>query len=360
MIIKPSASRGNRNKQAWQTDLANMITDVEELMEIVGLTGQQMEIEALAGKTTITTKNTASSSLRAFFPIPTSFPLRVTRSFASRIAKGNPKDPLLLQVLPKPEESFDYKGFSTNPLNESFFQQDYGVLQKYHGRALLITTGACAIHCRYCFRRHFPYQQHQQNRRQWQNSLKKLSQDQSLEEIILSGGDPLILPDHQLAALIQEIGDIPQISTLRIHTRMPVVLPNRITPGLISLLDRTNLNIVIVIHSNHPNEISPEVGSSLTKLRKVSNAVLNQIVLLKDINDTSDTIASLNRKLFAYGILPYYLHMLDKVSGAGHFEADSSVIKRMMIELRQELPGYLVPKVVCETPGALSKTPVMA
>ena len=335
----------------WQAEIADMITSAEELLTFIGLNKVGLDKAGL-------TENKAGRSSAIIASSSQQFPVRVTRSFARRMAKGNPSDPLLLQVLPQLAESLTPEGFSAHPLNETEFQRNTGILQKYKGRVLLILTGACAIHCRYCFRRHFPYHQHQQSRTQWQQALQNILLDKSLHEVILSGGDPLMLTDPHLGQLIQDIAAIPQISTLRIHTRLPVVLPSRVTPQLLDILASTRLNVVVVIHSNHPNEIDQEAGIALRKLHDTADAMLNQTVLLRGINDNSEVLACLSRKLFSFGTLPYYLHLLDKITGAAHFEASSQALGRIMPELRGQLPGYLVPRVVREIPGETSKTPV--
>jgi len=333
---------GTATAPCWQKQLANMITDERELLEFVGLKSARK-----AGN------KPARSALKP------SFPLRVTHAFASRIGKGNPRDPLLLQVLPQPAESTETSQYLPQPLLEESFQRSPGVLQKYQGRALIIVNGTCAIHCRYCFRQNFPYQSMRQSRQLWQQTLSTIRSDHTLEEIIFSGGDPLLLSDKHLTGLIGDLEHIPHVNTLRIHSRIPIVLPARITDSLTAILAGSRLRIVNVIHCNHGNEIDQQVGDALTKLKSVSSALLNQTVLLRGINDNSDSLACLSRKLFDHDVLPYYLHMLDKVSGTAHFKADREALQKIMPELRSQLPGYLVPKAVQEIPGEPSKSPIL-
>ncbi len=286
------------------------------------------------------------------------FPIKVTRHYASRIKKGNPRDPLLLQVLPQVAESTTTPGYLKDPLSEKDFQADKGILHKYHGRALLITTGSCAIHCRYCFRRHFPYQDHRQSLADWEQALLHIEQDASIQEVILSGGDPLMLTDQHLDRLIARINSIAHVKTLRIHSRLPVVLPSRITDSLLTILNHERLQTVMVIHSNHANEIDPGTGIALKKLGQACHTLLNQTVLLKGVNDQVDDLINLSHRLFEHSVLPYYLHLLDKVEGAAHFDLEDDSIKTIMSGLRKNLPGYLVPKLVREIPGEASKSPI--
>jgi len=283
--------------------------------------------------------------------------LRATQSYISRIKKGDPDDPLLRQILPRIEELVDRPGFSTDPLNESGSNPAAGIIHKYKRRALLIVTQACAIHCRYCFRRHFPYQENI-GTQQWQQALDYLRKDSSLNEVILSGGDPLSANDLQLARLSTELAAIGHIERLRIHTRMPVVLPARIDSKLLAWLERWPGQKVVVIHSNHPNELNEEVAEAIHKLQTAGATVLNQSVLLRGVNDHAPTLARLSEKLFDIGVLPYYLHQLDPVSGAAHFEVDDDRARKIIAEVSAHLSGYLVPRLVREKPGAPAKQPV--
>lgn len=283
------------------------------------------------------------------------FELRVPRAFVRRMAKGDWRDPLLLQVLPQGRELLELPGFDADPLAESEANRTPGIIQKYHGRVLLLISSACAIHCRYCFRRHFPYDDHRQSRGEWQAALETIAADPSITEVIYSGGDPLSAPDRQLSWFTEQIARIPHVNTLRVHTRLPIVIPDRIDGQCLSWLDQPRLKVVVVLHSNHPNEIDAEVAASIGKIRALGILVLNQAVLLKGINDRVETLATLSEKLFRLGILPYYLHLLDKVRGAGHFDLPEADAIALHTALKAQLPGYLTPKLAKELPGATAK-----
>jgi EF-P beta-lysylation protein EpmB len=284
------------------------------------------------------------------------FPLKVTPGFVSRMKSHDPGDPLLRQVLPLAEEDINHAGFIADPLGEASHAEIPGVLHKYHGRALLITTGACAIHCRYCFRRHFPYADQIAAQKTWKPALAYLSEDTSVRELILSGGDPLSLDDAKLADLITRLDPIRHLQRLRIHTRMPVVLPQRITDTFLRTLAASRLKSIIVIHCNHPAEIDNEVMQALDRLQQAQIPVLNQSVLLRGVNDNAGVLAELSERLFACNVMPYYLHMLDPVAGAAHFDVPDDEATLIMQELRRLLPGYLVPRLVREVVGEPSKT----
>lgn len=289
----------------------------------------------------------------------THFPLRATAPYVARIEKGNPRDPLLLQILPLGAELRSPQEFQQDPLAEAEFQPAPGIVHKYTSRVLFIAATQCAINCRYCFRRHFPYDEHQLSRPDWLQALAYVRQNEVINEVILSGGDPLSLSDKQLAWLIEQIAAIPQIKRVRIHTRYPVILPSRVTDSLISALTATRLRVVMVIHCNHAQEIDAEVRYGISELLKAQLTMLNQTVLLREINDKSDILATLSEALFDCGVQPYYLHLLDKVAGAAHFLVDDDEAKGIYRELLTLLPGYLVPKLVRETPGEKSKTPIV-
>lgn len=287
-----------------------------------------------------------------------SFPLRVTEGFKNRITNGDEYDPLLRQILPLAEEDRDQPDFSYDPLAEYAKQPVPGLLHKYYGRALLVVTGACAIHCRYCFRRHFPYSESNPANQQWQTALNYLARDHSVSEVILSGGDPLTVSDERLSGLVKSLADIPHIKRLRIHSRIPIVLPERIVDTLLDWLTGTRLKPVMVVHANHASELDHSVAEAMEKLKYAHVPLLNQSVLLKGVNDSVTALAMLSERLFEYGILPYYLHMLDPVKGAAHFAVDEGQAKLIMQGLRELLPGYLVPKLVREIPGSPGKTPL--
>jgi len=286
------------------------------------------------------------------------FSFRVTQSYARRMSKRNLRDPLLLQVLPDAQELIDHPNFANDPVGDLKAITAPGVLHKYHGRVLLITTGACAIHCRYCFRRNFPYDANMIGKRQEQDALDVIRSDRSINEVILSGGDPLVLSDERLAQLIRKIGEIQQIRRLRIHTRLPIVLPSRITAELIAALTETHLNGVIVIHANHPNEFDRDVRDALHALQKAGISLLNQTVLLKGVNDDAGILVRLSETLFENGVLPYYLHLLDKAKGTSHFDLSIEEALAIYQIMRESLPGYLLPRLVREEAGRPYKTPV--
>jgi len=287
-----------------------------------------------------------------------SFPLRAPREFVERIKKGAPDDPLLKQILPVKDEEFDANGFTIDPLAEMDTQVVPGLLHKYHGRALLVVTGVCAIHCRYCFRRHFPYADSNPAKDRWQQAIDYLKKDSSISEIILSGGDPLSLPDHRLLDLIQKLADISHLKRFRIHSRIPIVLPDRVNEQMLKWLTNTRLKSVLVVHTNHGNELDKNVATAIQKLRDINIPVFNQSVLLKGINDSAEILAELSERLFDIGIIPYYLHMLDPVAGAAHFKVDEASARTIMLKLHKTLPGYLVPRLVREIAGVQYKIPI--
>ena len=288
-----------------------------------------------------------------------SFALRVTPSFLSRMRPGDPDDPLLRQVLPVGAELEEQPGFVADPLQESSAKRAPALLQKYAGRALLITTAACAIHCRYCFRREFPYaEQSSEEGGRWAEALATIAADPSLEEVILSGGDPLSLNDGRLTQLTDALAAMPHVRRLRVHTRQPVVLPSRVDDGLIAWIGGIRLPLVFVLHVNHPNEIDAEVRVAIARLKAAGVTLLNQSVLLAGVNDDVDTLKRLSVGLMAIGVLPYYLHLPDRVRGTAHFDVAEQHAKQLVDELASQLSGYLVPRLVREVPGAPSKTPV--
>jgi len=294
------------------------------------------------------------------------FPLRVPRSFVARMRPGDPRDPLLLQVLPTAAELVATPGYAADPLHEvaeatessSPVSPVPGLLHKYRGRALLLTTGACAIHCRYCFRRHFPYGEHALWSEGWGRALDWLAAHRDVEEVILSGGDPLAIADDKLARLVAGLDAIPHLRRLRVHTRLPVVLPERVDGALLDWLAGTRLRTVVVLHANHAQELDGDVAAAVARLRAARAIVLNQAVLLAGVNDSTAAQRDLARALFDAGVLPYYLHLLDRVAGAAHFEVPERRARELLRELMAELPGYLVPRLVREVPGAPHKVPV--
>lgn len=284
------------------------------------------------------------------------FPLFVPRGFVARMRLGDPNDPLLRQVLPLTDEMADVSGFVRDPVDDASAVRQSGLLQKYQGRALLVATGACAVHCRYCFRRHFPYDETPRSLDEWQPALDEVESDPSLSEVILSGGDPLTLVDATLAALVNRLADSPHLRRLRIHTRLPIVIPERVTDELIEMLRDTRLTPIVVLHANHANELDAQVAGAIAKLADAGVMLLNQAVLLAGINDTTEAQSMLCERLVDLRVLPYYLHQLDRVAGAAHFEVPIVTGRRIIKELRTQLPGYAVPRYVQEVAGALCKT----
>ncbi len=286
------------------------------------------------------------------------FPVRVPRGFADRMVPGDENDPLLRQVLATTHEQIDVPGFVRDPLQEqsdrNLIHPAPGLLHKYHGRALLITTGACAINCRYCFRRHFPYADHQQSRHE--KALAAVQKNESIEEVILSGGDPLLLDDRALQRLVDSLAHIRHLQRLRIHTRIPVVLPTRVTLALVEMLSTSRLEVVMVIHSNHAQELDAATARSLAALSKAGIHLLNQAVLLKGVNDNLPAQIALAKKLFSQRVMPYYLHLPDRVAGTTHFFINDNDAVKLHRNMQAHLPGYLVAKLVREQAGELSKT----
>ena len=306
-----------------------------------------------------------SDQLLAFLQLPVAdgsllaekqFKTRVPRGFAARMRTGDRFDPLLLQVLAVEDELRIAPDFVLDPLDEAATNSIPGLIHKYHGRVLLTITGACAINCRYCFRRHFPYQDNNPGRAGWQPVLDYIANDKHIHEVILSGGDPLLANDAILAPLFTQLAAIPHLTTLRIHTRIPVVLPERVDAGLIHLLKTSRLQKVIVLHSNHPHELDEQVAHACTALRDAGCHLLNQSVLLAGVNDNAQTLATLSQRLFACGVLPYYLHLLDKVQGAAHFDVPLEHALTIFQQLQGLLPGYLVPRLAREEAGKKHKT----
>lgn len=287
------------------------------------------------------------------------FRLRVPRGYAARMRKGDPHDPLLRQVLPLDLETKDAPGFLPDPVGDLNAMPQPGLLHKYRARVLLVATGACAVHCRYCFRRHFPYADAQARAEPLQAALAYLRDASDVCEVILSGGDPLSLSDQRLADLIEDISSIDHVRRLRIHTRLPVVLPERITDQLLHELTQTRLRPIMVIHANHAREIDAPVHAALARLRTAGVLLLNQAVLLKGVNDSVAELLALSEALIDAGVNPYYLHLLDRVRGAAHFEVDDGTARTLIGELRERAPGYMIPQLVREIPGAGSKTPMI-
>ncbi|WP_442768111.1 EF-P beta-lysylation protein EpmB [Acinetobacter bohemicus] len=325
-------------EQNWQSQLSDLITDPLELLEVLKLCPEQLLSGAIL----------ASEQ----------FKLRVPRAFVGKMTVGNPLDPLLLQVLPHHLELEDYPDFVTDPLGEEQANQQPGVLHKYKSRFLLTLTGACAVHCRYCFRRHFPYQENLPKNEDWLNIKDYIESQPDINEVIFSGGDPLTLSNRKLKLWIDRLESLPQIKFLRIHSRVPIVIPNRVDEELVSLLKNSRLRIILVVHSNHAAELDDLTCARLSLLVQQQITVLNQAVLLKGINNSAQVLVDLSYRLFDAGVMPYYLHVLDKVKGAHHFDLSPKEINLIYKDVLENLPGYLVPKLVREIAGEKNKTPL--
>ncbi len=348
----------SKNKPQWQRELANAIRSADLLCERLGLKAigsdaTTTQAKASGAEAGMTQKDGDEASLSAVLE---QFPVLVPESFLKRMTPQNPRDPLLLQVLPSFHELDKAVGYSFDPVGDRQSVFAPGILQKYPGRALMITVGQCAVHCRYCFRRNYPYHQSPRSLEQWGPSLDKLRQNRQIEEIILSGGDPLVLSDQRLAKLIGQLDAINHLKRIRVHTRLPIVLPSRVTEGLLDLFRHSRLQPIFVVHANHPNEIVDDCAEAIVRMVRAGIPVLNQAVLLKGINDTTGTQAELCRRLINLGAIPYYLHQLDRIEGAAHFETGVALGKKIIEELKQQLPGYAVPKYVREIPGEPGKT----
>lgn len=325
------------SREDWLAQLADVITSPDELLQLLELDQNETLL--------------AGGEARRLFA------LRVPRAFVARMEKGNPDDPLLKQTLTSREEFIAAPGFSTDPLEEQNSVVP-GLLHKYLNRALLLVKGGCAVNCRYCFRRHFPYAENQGNKRNWQVALDYIAAHPELDEIIFSGGDPLMAKDHELEWLIGQLEALPHIKRLRIHSRLPIVIPARITDALVSRFARSRLQILLVNHINHANEIDEAFRSGMARLRQAGVTLLNQSVLLRGVNDNARTLADLSNALFDAGVMPYYLHVLDRVQGAAHFMVEDDEARQIMRELLTLVSGYMVPKLAREIGGEPSKTPL--
>ena len=325
------------SREDWLVQLADVITDPDELLRLLKIDADE---NLLAGR--------AAKRL---------FALRVPRAFVARMERGNPNDPLLRQVLTSQDEFVAAPGFSTDPLDEQHSVVP-GLLHKYRNRALLLVKGGCAVNCRYCFRRHFPYADNQGNKRNWQAALDYISAHPELDEIIFSGGDPLMAKDHELDWLLTQLEAIPHVKRLRIHSRLPIVIPARITDALASRFASSSLQILLVNHINHAQEIDASFRQAMTTLHTAGVTLLNQSVLLRGVNDSAQTLADLSNALFDAGVMPYYLHVLDKVQGAAHFMVTDDEARQIMRELLTLVSGYMVPRLAREIGGEPSKTPL--
>ena len=321
----------------WQQALREAVRDPRELLDLLGLDrlAPRLSDEAMV-----------------------QFPLRVPRGFVARMRRGDPSDPLLRQVLPLDDEMRPMPGFGLDAVGDGAAKTAPGVIQKYRGRALLVATGSCAIHCRYCFRRHFPYAEETAARDGWREAVDLIRQDASIEEVLLSGGDPLSLSNGKLAELTGALADIPHLRRLRIHSRLPIVVPERVDDGLMGWLSTLPWPVTLVVHANHANEFDGTVDAALGRLRAAGVHLLNQAVLLRGVNDSVDALAALSERGFRAGVLPYYLHQLDRVAGVAHFEVDDARARALHAGLAARLSGYLVPRLVREIPGDTGKRPL--
>ncbi|MFN0060869.1 MAG: EF-P beta-lysylation protein EpmB [Planctomycetota bacterium] len=322
----------------WKQSLGDAIRDIDTLLDALGLP-RELATGARA------------AAVR--------FPLVVPRDYLQRMRRGDASDPLLRQVLPLDAELVEAPEFRADPVGDLAAGLEAGVLKKYDGRVLLIASGTCAVNCRFCFRREYPYASAPHSLAAWRRALEQVDADGTIREVILSGGDPLVLPDSLLAGLAREIAAIPHVRRLRIHTRLPIVLPDRVTPELVSSIASTRLRPIVVVHANHPNELVGACVEALRALVAAGFTVLNQAVLLAGVNDDADTLVELCERLIDLRVLPYYLHQLDKVRGAAHFEVPEARGLEIVAELRRRLPGYAVPRYVREDEGASSKTAII-
>lgn len=329
----PTAMQPRRWQQAWR----DAIRDPRELLAILGLADAALQISADAAA---------------------QFPLRVPRGFVARMRHGDPHDPLLRQVLPLDAEMRPVPGFDLDAVGDGAAKAGHGVIHKYEGRALLVTTGSCAVHCRYCFRRHFPYAEETAAANGWREAVAAIQADHSLEEVLLSGGDPLSLATPKLIELTDSLRAIPHVRRLRIHTRLPIVLPERVDAELLDWLASLPWPVAFVVHANHAHEFDADVDAAMRDLRDAGAVLLNQSVLLRGVNDDVDALAALAERGFAAGVLPYYLHQLDRVAGAAHFEVDDATALALHAALVARQSGYLVPRLVREVAGDASKRPM--
>lgn len=335
----------------WQKELANAFIDIETLLEYL-----KIPVHSLHNSDG-PTRNNLINIVEQHGLARKLFPMRVPRPFAELMETGNWHDPLLQQVVPQRAEFIEKAGFIEDPLAEQNGKTS-SVIHKYQSRLLLVVRGGCAVNCRYCFRRHFPYQDNKLNQSQYDSVLRYIEQDKSLNEVIFSGGDPLMANDQQLAKLASQIDALSHIKRLRIHTRLPVVIPSRINKEFIAWASQLKMQLILVLHINHAKELSPALKEKMGMLKNAGITLLNQSVLLKNINDSADILEDLSEALFEASVLPYYLHLLDPVKGAAHFDVTKNEAKVIMAELIKRLPGFLVPKLVREIAGQPGKTPI--
>ena len=324
------------DENSWQKDLRQVITDPKKLLALLDIDTDEYLQHFKAKKL---------------------FPVRVPLPFIKRMNKNDINDPLLKQVIPLSSEFVITDGFITDPLKEHETVAE-GLLHKYKNRVLMIVKAGCAINCRYCFRRHFPYQENSPNKQRWQQALTYINEHSEISEVIFSGGDPLMASDEYLTWLVEQIETIPHVKRLRIHTRLPVVIPNRITNSLVHLLSHTRLKATMVFHINHSNELGEDFIKALEPLKKARIPLFNQSVLLKGVNDNAETLIKLSEEIFDIGVMPYYLHLFDPVQGAAHFDVNEEDAIKIVTKMLATLPGFLMPKLVREIAGQANKTPI--
>lgn len=334
---------------SWQRELAQAVRTPEDLLRRLGLVLESETVESAMERLGIS--HASAEVLRQF-------PVLVPENFLARMRFGDPADPLLRQVLPLRDESLDVAGFVSDAVGDLSARRSPGMLQKYHGRVLLITASACAVHCRYCFRREYPYEAEPRRLDDWQPALQEVASDSSITEIIFSGGDPWMLSDQRLVSLCSAFDAIPHVERIRFHTRLPIVLPSRVTSELIDLMLSLRAQVILVVHANHAQEVSGDCESTLKTLVRSGIPVLNQSVLLAGVNDSVDALESLSRRLINIGVMPYYLSQLDQVKGTAHFEVPKEQGLKLLRELAERLPGYAVPRYIQEVPGATGKTAI--
>jgi EF-P beta-lysylation protein EpmB len=335
-VAAPTVLLSDRLREPWQIALSQAVRTRSELLSLLNLENHERVPPPRVAR---------------------DFPLLVPRSYVHRIRPGDPDDPLFRQVWAAASEDSSVNGFTEDAVGDEAARLGPGILQKYRGRALLVTTGACAIHCRYCFRRHYPYSEEPRQLADWEPALQLLAADPTIMEVLLSGGDPLTIPDRRLSELLDRLDAIPHLQRVRIHTRLPVVLPERVTTALIDRLVSGRLQPVVVIHANHSQELQFDAADAIRRLSQPVT-VLNQAVLLRGVNDSVEALVELSERLMSLRVLPYYLHQLDRVTGAAEFEVPVEVGKELISELHRRLPGYLVPRYVQEVPGAPHKVPI--
>jgi EF-P beta-lysylation protein EpmB len=323
--------------RSWQEAYKDAVRDPAELCRLVDLP-----------------PDIAAGAVRA----ARDFPLFAPRGYIARMRPRDPRDPLLRQVLPLEDELTSPADYRADPVGDGPATQIPGLLHKYQSRVLMVTTGACAVHCRYCFRRHFPYEMGPRAVKDWQPALAHIGADRTIHEVILSGGDPLTLVDRHLAELVDRLASIGHVRRLRVHTRLPLMIPQRVTDELVGWLRGSRLAPIVVIHANHANELDNEVAEALGRLVDAGIPLLNQSVLLAGVNDSAEALAHLCERLVDLRVMPYYLHQLDRVLGAAHFEVPIERGRALMAELRRRLPGYAVPRYVQEIAGGEHKTPL--